>query len=212
MSSSQQDTPQQDLFNHKAETTWFHMFHTMFSNGDVATMGPSAFACYCAIKMHTSFNTGESFPGHETIAKLAGVSEATIKRHLGTLVKLGYVTITKKGRKNYYKLREKIAVKDEHGRPAAVATWDYVPSSVQAAVADLKNVLVTGKIGEAKMVAIEHITINVNSGSGTQINIDMSKVNDARTRSEVAELLKAAGVKGEKVIIQADEDNEPFQQ
>lgn len=209
MDSSANDTSQQDLFNHKAETTWFHMFHTMFTNGDVAEMQPSAFACYCAIKMHTSFNTGESFPGHDTIAKLTGVSKSTIKRHLGVLVKLGYVTITKKGRKNYYKLREKVAVKDEHGRPAAVATWDYVPGSVQAAVADLKNVLVTGKIGEAKIVAIEHITINVNNGSGNQINIDMSRVNDARTRSEVAEILKSAGFKGEAVVVKTDED---FQQ
>ena len=34
---------------------------------------------------------------------------------------------------------------------AAVATWDYIPGSVRDAVADLKNVLVTGDIGGARM-------------------------------------------------------------
>lgn len=200
------DQGQQDLFN--AETTWFHVFRTMFVHGDVAKMGPSAYACYCAIKVHASFATGESFPGHDRIAELAGVSPSTIKRHLGKLVELGYVTVTLKGRKNHYKLREKIAIQDAHGRPSAVATWDYLPASVQAAVADLKHVLVTGEVGNAKIVHIQHITVNVNNGSGTQINVDMSKV-DPSMKDEIKEMIKTAARTGKNVTLQ-DDDLEEF--
>lgn len=194
---------QQDMFN--AETTWFHLFRTMFTNGDIRTIGPYAFTIYCAIKAHASFHTGEAFPGVDKLVELTGISAAQVKRVLTVLETAGYLSIEKKGRKNYYTLREKVAIQDAHGRPAAVATWDYLPKSVQDAMADLRNVLVTGDFAGAKIVQIQHLTVNVNSGSGTQINVDMSK-SDAATKDEIKQIIAQAVRQGGSVNVTEDEE------
>ena len=163
--------PQGELF--KAETTWFHVFRDMIENGDVAKMGPHAVTVYLVIKAHTNFSTGRAFPALETIVEKSGISESQVKRSIKTLEEFGYVSKEKKGRSNIYTLREKVQVTDEHGRPAATATWDYLPSSVSHAMADLKNVLMTGDLGGAKIVHIERLNVNLqvnNSGGNIQIN------------------------------------------
>lgn len=169
---------QTELF--KAETTWFHVFRDMIENGDVAKMGPHAVTVYLVIKAHTNFSTGRAFPALETIVEKSGISESQVKRSIKTLEEFGYVSKEKKGRSNVYTLREKVQVTDEHGRPAAMATWDYLPSSVSHAMADLKNVLMTGDLGTAKVVHIERLNVNLqinNSGGNIQINAaDLEKL------------------------------------
>lgn len=176
---------QAELFS--AETTWFHIFRTMIANGDVARMGPHAFTVYAVIKAHTNFSTGRAFPSIELIAEKSGISVAQIKRELKTLEEMGYVTKEKKGRSNIYQLREKIEIQDAHGRPQAVATWDYLPSSVQAAIADLKNVMVSGDLNGARIVNIKHLVVNVNTGSGTQINL--ANMEDGELKRQLETLL-----------------------
>ena len=169
---------QTELF--KAETSWFHVFRDMIENGDVAKMGPHAVTVYLVIKAHTNFSTGRAFPALETIVEKSGISESQVKRSIKTLEEFGYVSKEKKGRSNVYTLREKVQVTDEHGRPAAMATWDYLPSSVSHAMADLKNVLMTGDLGGAKIVHIERLNVNLqvnNSGGNIQINAaDLEKL------------------------------------
>lgn len=171
---------QGELF--KAETTWFHVFKNMIDSGDLAAMGPHAFTVYCVIKSYTNFATGHAFPSLETVAEKSGVSLAQVKRELKSLEGLGYIGREKQGRKNIYTLREKVAIADHEGRPVASATWDYLPSSVRDAVADLKNVLVSGDLAGARVVHIERLTFNVQTGANsTQINLsgldDLAKVN-----------------------------------
>lgn len=164
---------QGELF--KAETTWFHVFKDMIDCGDMAKIDGSAIKCYLVIKSHTNFSTGRSFPAIETIMEAAGLSESQVIRCIKQLEEFGYVTKRKEGRKNAYTLREKVQVTDEQGRPTAVATWDYIPGSVRDAVADLKNVLVTGDIGGARIVHIEklHVNLQVNhAGGNIQFNLD----------------------------------------
>lgn len=163
---------QGELF--KAETTWFHVFRDMIENGDVAKMGPHAVTVYLVIKAHTNFSTGRAFPAVETIVEKSGISQRQVMRELKTLEEFGYVSREKKGRSNLYTLREKVSITGEDGRPAAVATWDYLPSSVGVAMADLKNVLMTGELGGAKFVHIERLSVNlqVNNGPGTAIQFN----------------------------------------
>jgi DNA-binding transcriptional MocR family regulator len=163
---------QGELF--QAETTWFHLFKTMIDGGDAAKMGPYAFMVYCVIKSHTNFATGHSFPSIETIAKKSGVSERKIKEELQTLEEMGYITKTREGRNNRYTLREKVEIIDAVGRPHAVATWDYLPATVKAAVADLKNVVMSGDFDGAKLVTIQNLHVEIKQmvvgGTGIQIN------------------------------------------
>jgi len=163
--------PQQhELF--EAQTQWFHIFKAMIDSGDLAKLSGSSVKVYMVIKAHTNFSTGRAFPAMDTIAGKAGLSLAQVKRELKALEEFGYITKSKNGRSNAYTLREKVEITDEHGRPTAVATWDYLPSSVQHAVADLKNVLVTGDIAGAKIVHIERLNVQINTGSGTAIQVN----------------------------------------
>lgn len=180
---------QQELF--KAETTWFHVFKSMIDSGDVAKMGPYTTTVYLVIKAHTNFSTGRSFPAIGTIASKAGISEEQVKRSLKTLEAMGYITKERHGRNNVYCLREKIEIRDDHGRPAAVATWDYLPSSVGAAMADLKNVLLTGDIAGAKIVHIDRLNIQIANGDNNTLT-NMGDITDPELRASIEALIKAS--------------------
>jgi DNA-binding transcriptional ArsR family regulator len=191
---TRKEAAQIEMFN--AETTWFHIFRAMIENGDMAKMRPNAFAVYCVIKAHTNFSTGRSFPSLELIAEKTGISLAQVKRELKTLEDMGYVTKEKKGRSNLYQLREKVEIQDAYGRPQAVATWDYLPSGVQAAIADLKNVMVSGDLNGARVVHIERLVVNMNTGSGTQINLDMANMKDSKLKTQLENLLAKVAKEG----------------
>lgn len=165
-----------------AETSWFHVFKDMIDNGDVAKMGAHAVTVYLVIKAHTNFATGRAFPAIETIVEKSGISNSQVMRCIKTLEEYGYITKKKEGRKNVYTLREKVSISDESGNVAAMATWDYIPNSVKTAVADLKNVLVTGDLAGAKIVHIEHLNVNLqvnHSGGNIQFNeADLARLPD----------------------------------
>lgn len=163
----------------EAETTWFHVFRHMIDSGDAAKMGGSAFLVYCTVKSFTNWSTGRSFPSIDTITTKTGMSKSQVLRCLKTLQEMEYVTVEKMGRNNRYTLREKIAVTDGEGRPAASVAWDYLPSTVEAARSELKNFLMTGDAAGAKIVNIESLTIivnnQVNAGNGNQFMLDPEK-------------------------------------
>lgn len=179
-------TTQQELFT--AETTWFHIFKSMIDNGDAAKMGGTTYLVYSVIKAHTNFSTGRAFPAHETIAEKAGISVEQVKRCIRKLIEMEYIAKGKKGRQNIYTLREKVQMFDVEGRPTAEATWDYLPSMVKAAVADLKNVLMSGDLAGAKVVHIERLNIQINNGDH---NVNINEVQDRTAGISDPELKKA---------------------
>ncbi len=192
VSSSDREVSQQgELF--QAETTWFHVFKTMIRSGDAAAMGPHALALYVVIKSYTNYSTGHAFPRLDLLAEKAGMSLSMVKKCIGRLEEFGYINKKKKGRRNVYSLREKIDIKDEAGRPTAVATWDYLPSTVEAARAEIRDFLLKGREGEPlQYIHIERLTIeNLQTGShNTQINI--GDIKDPELRKQISELLRKA--------------------
>lgn len=169
---------QAELFS--AETTWFHVFKDMIDNGDMARLEGSAIKVYLVVKSFTNFSTGRAFPAIELISEKAGLSDSQVMRCLKSLEEAGYISKEKKGRHNSYTLREKVTIKDDTGRPQAVATWDYIPNSVRDAVADLKHVMVSGDLGGAKIVNIENLTVNMNiihGDNSTQVNFNQEAFN-----------------------------------
>lgn len=156
----------------QAETTWFHVFRSMIDSGDAAKMGGTTFLIYAVVKAHTNWSTGRSFPTIEKIMEKAGVSKETVIRSLKSLEEMDYIRKEKKGRSNVYTLREKVTVEDKDGRPQAVALWDYLPSTVKAAQAELKNFVMTGDATDHKIIQIETLNLNVQIGdNNTQFNL-----------------------------------------
>jgi len=176
----------------KAETTWFHIFRHMIESGDMATMGGACFMIYSTIKAYTDWNTGQSFPKMELIAEKTGLSERQVIRGLKKLEEMGYVKKEKQWRENVYTLREKVTIKNEEGRPAAEATWDYLPTSIKAAQAELKNFLMTGDKTKTSVIHIKQVIFNFNTqnimegGVGTQNNnsLDLSNMPQIKSRVE----------------------------
>jgi len=178
---SKKHTKQSPLFEAKA--SWFHVFNSMVETGDVAKMGPHTFTVYCIIKRYVNFEYGISFPKIETIAEDSGISERKVKSCVNELVSLGYVARTKKGRKNFYKLREKIPVYDkksyeiegEERQPDAIASWEYVPLKVRAATEELKDFIMTGSDDKFSIIRIDRLTVNIQEvhegGHGNQYNL-----------------------------------------
>jgi len=175
----------------QAETTWFHVFEAMIDNGDMARLSGSAVKVYLVVKSHTNFSTGRSFPALETIAEKSGLSLAQVKRELKALEDMGYLTKAKEGRHNVYTLREKVAINDVAGRPAAVASWDYLPGGVREAVADLKNVMVTGDLGDARVVHIERLQINITHVHDNGTNLNIQAIESGRARDAIREIKDA---------------------
>jgi len=164
---------QVELFT--AETSWFHVFRDMIDSGDLARLEGSAIKVYLVVKSYTNFSTGRSFPAIELIAEKSGLSDRQVIRCLAELEASGYISKEKAGRHNLYTLREKVSLKDQHGKPQAVATWDYLPSGVKEAVAELRKVLVTGDLNGATILNIERMTLNLNIVQGdnnTQLNMN----------------------------------------
>jgi len=180
---------QLDLF--KAETTWFHVFKDMIESGEVAELGPYTVTVYLVVKSYTNFSTGRSFPSIDLVHEKSGISKTRVKQSLKVLEEHGYITKTKKGRRNEYTLREKVHMIDSHGRPAAVATWDYLPSTVEAARAELLNFKMTGK-SDGQIIHIENFTMNVQinqEGHNQQINFD--QISDPEIREKMIKFFEA---------------------
>lgn len=165
---------QMELF--KAQTTWFHVFKDMVDNGDLARLSGSSIKVYLVIKSYTNFSSGKSFPMIETIAEKSGISSAQVKRELKSLEEYGYITKSKIGRNNCYTLREKVVIHDAMGQETAVATWDYLPSTVKDAVADLKNVLVTRNLENAQIVHIDKLQVNVTHVYDNGVNLNIQSM------------------------------------
>lgn len=181
---------QAELF--QAQTTWFHVFKAMVDNGDIANLGPYAVTVYLVIKSYTNFSTGRAFPSVETIAEKSGISAPQVKRCLVILEDMGYITREKKGRNNVYTLREKIEFTDPQGRPAGVATWDYLPSTVEAARAELRNFQLTGR-DDGKIIHIDRATFNIVNGDNNHqvnFNIDLAQLDKLKGKDpELYQLL-----------------------
>lgn len=170
---SKTEKPQAELF--EAQTSWFHIFKSMIDSGDAAEMGGTVFLVYAVVKSYTNWSTGRAFPSLELIAEKSGVDRRTVIRALAKLEKAGYIAKEQKlGKANRYRLRERVPIAQD-GRPVAVATWDYLPSVVGEAHAELKNFLATG-LDSGRIVTIEHLhlTINVANAGGTVIHNQMT--------------------------------------
>ena len=182
----------------EAKTSWFHVFRSMIDCGDCAKMGEAAVMLYLVIKSYTNWSTGKSWPEQKILMEKTGYSKAKVKRCLTILEENGYITKQKVGRNNIYVLREKFEITDKEGRPCATATFDYLPSIVQDAQAELKNFLLSGGENDnLKYVKIENFNITINlqhneSGAkGIQNNnFNTADIQDPKLRQQLERIIQ----------------------
>lgn len=71
-------------------------------NPNSEELTPKDLLIYICIKKFYNSKTNECFPSLDTIVKLSGVSKPTVRKSIENLKKFGYITVTIKGRSNYY--------------------------------------------------------------------------------------------------------------
>jgi predicted transcriptional regulator len=164
------------------DTTFFTLFRQMFKQGTVAKIGVYAWTVYCAIKAHADFNDGFSVPSQKQLCEETGLSERQIQLSLKVLEEEGLLTKSKEWKRNVYRLKEKL-VDDQ-----TVITWDHLPSALKKARQELQNFLLTGNAKDAKIIHIEHLTINVVQGDQVDTKVELSKIVDPQLREQMRKI------------------------
>ena len=158
--------------HYQADTSWFHIFRNVVDNGELAKMTGSTIKVYIVLKSYTHFATGDTFPEIQTIAIKSGLSESQVIRCLKNLVVTGFLRKIRTGRKNTYRMYEKVSIVDESGKTTAVATWEYQPQMTKQTVTELKQMMMTGKLKPTPVIHIGNVQLQINTGNaiGIQIN------------------------------------------
>ncbi len=173
------DTPAQSDMFLTAQTGWFHVFHHIIECGDLRKImdkSPSAIGVYLVVKSMVHYSKGVSFPSIRTICDKTGLSNATVHKSLRVLEELGYIEIEKDGRKNTYRVKEKIAVRDETGQPTAMISFDYFSTILKDVRAEINDFLLRqGTSSKYQYIHIENMNITINQqnnfdGENTQTN------------------------------------------
>ena len=69
-------------------------------------LNPKDLLIYCYLRMFRNNTTNECFPSLETLSELSKAAVNTIRKCLSNLEQAGWITITKKGRKNVYSFKD----------------------------------------------------------------------------------------------------------
>ena len=157
----------------------------MFLQGTVAKIGGTAFTVYCAIKAHTDFNSGHSFPSQKLLAEQTGYSERQVIRSLKILEEHGLLEKTREQKRNIYSLKERLVIDDK-----MVATWDYLPATLKKARQELHNFALTGELKDSKIIHIEIHNLTIETFvAGDQVKVDLNGISDSVLRTKMEQLL-----------------------
>jgi DNA-binding transcriptional ArsR family regulator len=162
---------------------WFHIVREQVQSGEIARVGVTAWAVYCAVKSHTGLETGDAFPSNARLAGLVGVSLDTVQRALKKLSEAGLVSSSKqKGKGSSYSVTERIAMADEKGEPWGTAERKYVPLQFTNFVAELQRLATTGNLPTDKGITINLVVQNV---YGEHANVSVNACYDTPDKPEV---------------------------
>lgn len=161
MTREKQNQP--DLF--KADTSWFHIFKEIVRNETWAKMSGSAKAVYPVVKSYANWEHGGAFPSIDTLEQYSGVSRPSVVKALRELEELGLLKkVTTRGKGSAYSIVEKFNVRDEEGNGAASVSFDYIPASTAAIMAEFKRMLSEGLVaqdGKNIFIKVDSITLNM---------------------------------------------------
>lgn len=116
----------------------------LFESGLVAEIGANAFTVWCAIKSHSDFNNGVSWPSIRRLMMLTKLASETVQRALKRLETCHLLRSTVKGKRRYYVARERLEVK-LGDRTLCTIVLDYVPTRLKARLKRIEAALQTGE-------------------------------------------------------------------
>lgn len=128
----------------------------LFESGLVAKIGANAFAIWAAIKAHSDYQTGESWPSVRRLMELTGVASATVQKALRTLEDNRLLRSEMRGRRRIYIARERLDVA-LGSRVLCTVVIDYVPAKFRDRLARIKESIRTGETDPEAFSQVELI-------------------------------------------------------
>ena len=128
----------------------------LFQSGLVAEIGSSSFVVWCAIKNHSDFRNGRSWPSIRRLMKMTGLASATVQRAITGLENNRLLRSTVKGQRRYYIARERLDLKFGDQTLCTIVV-DYVPNTLREQLTKIKAVLETGEKNPTAFVNVEII-------------------------------------------------------
>lgn len=131
----------------------------LFESGLVAKIGANSFAIWSAIKAHSDYQTGESWPSVRRLMELTGLASATVQKSLKTLEENRLLRSEMRGRKKIYVARERLDIQ-LGSRVLCTVVLDYVPAKIRQTLTRLKTSLQTGEQDAELFAQVEIIPGN----------------------------------------------------
>lgn len=186
---SEDEKLEADLFYH---TT----LNDMFRSGNAKKMGGNAYMLYGALKAYCDLKTGHLSIPYEVITEVTGFSSATIAKHLRTLADLGYLSVTKQGKRSHYSLLEQTQVRKAGSEEVQTASIDYIPTQMAESMRQLRDMLQSGVLKDTK-----HIQFNIALQTGAQpinnnIVFSSTPMSNAQFAKQYSTQVKALRLKG----------------
>jgi DNA-binding transcriptional MocR family regulator len=133
------------------DPTYLTQQRDFFASGLASKIGAVGYMVWSAIKYHSNFQTGESWPGIRHLADLTGVSPTTVQKAIKALESEHLLRVTRKGKRNIYVARERMDVRVGARVICSIAV-DYVPATMREKLAALKGAT-AGEIAHADVWA-----------------------------------------------------------
>ncbi len=131
----------------------------MFESGLAAEIGANPFVVWLAIKAHSDFNSGESWPSIRRLSSLTGLGVNTVQRALDRLTDAHLLRIVSRGNRKVstrYVARERLDVRLGNQLLCTIVI-DYVPSALRKKVKRIQNTLAGGEHDPEAFAAAEII-------------------------------------------------------
>lgn len=199
--AEKKDTPPAPVTNPKGvrgdlDATYITQQRDMFASGLAAQIGVYAYTVWCAIKYHSDFQTGKSWPGIRHLSELTGISDKTVQAAIKTLEGAHLLRVTRKGSRNIYVARERMDVRVGDRVICSIAV-DYVPSTMRQRLEALRGAT-SGEIDAADVWA----EVELIPAPGMEHD---SKTGTYKGRMRADELPSQNDFSGAKSVIEARE-------
>ena len=103
----------------------------LFESGLVAQIGVNSFAIWSAIKAHSDYSTGVSWPSIRRLMELTGLASATVQKALRSLEEHRLLRSEVKGQRRFYLARERLDIRLGQ-RVICTIVVDYVPAKLRS--------------------------------------------------------------------------------
>lgn len=183
---------QSELFDKRADLSYFRVYSSMISSGDVAEMGLGAFGLFGILRAYTNWQTGVAIPSMPKLTEITGASRPTLEKYLDKLAEMGYLDVEKvKGRGNRYVTKDKImAIDNSTQEPELLvsqhipAVFDKVRNQMKAYIAESHQVAPGAKV----LFQIHTLNVTINNIAGDQNltlnNVELSSENSGKMSQE----------------------------